>query len=113
MTDEEFRTMMSGKTSTYVKLFDFQDIGQVLVHKVNHNRDGKCGIRVVVNYDGNYFSQDTKFTNDEAGLDDRDELFDRIDERLAYGQGRAVMCELITMLFPNGLPDFKPSDIIV
>ena len=113
MTDTEFRTLMEGKTATYVKLFDFQDIGQVLIHKVNHTKDNKVGLKTVVNYNGNYFSQDTKFPNDEAGQDDRDELFDRIDERMAYGQGRSVMCELITMLHPNGLPKVTTQDIII
>jgi hypothetical protein len=113
MTDEDFRNFMKDSCPTFVKLFHYEDIGQVLVHKVNNTKDGKCGIRVVVNYKGNYFSEDTKMPNDEAGLDDRDELFDRIDERLAYGQGRSVMMTLLTMLYPKGLPKLEESKIII
>ena len=113
MKDEDFRTFVEGDCPTFTKLFHYQDIGQVLVHKINHTKDNRCGIRVVVCYKGNFFSQDTKMDQDEAGIDDRDELFDRIDEKMAYGQGRAVMCELLTMLYPSGLPKIEKNDIII
>ena len=113
MKDADFRSFMHGKTRTFVKLFNYEDLGQVLVHKVNHTKDNKVAVRVVVNYNGNYFAQDTKMPNDDEGIDQRDELFDRIDEKLAYGQGRSVMMDLLTMLHPNGLPTAPVSKIIV
>jgi len=112
MTDEDFRTFVEGDCPEFTKLFHYQDIGQVLIHKVNHYKDGKIGLKLVICYKGNYFAEDTKFPDDQAGHDDRDELFDRIDERMAYGQGRSVMCTLLTMMFPNGLPKAEHNLIL-
>ena len=112
MTDEEFRGLVEGNCPLFTKLYHFEDIGQVLVHKVNHTKDNKCGIRVVINYKGNYFAEDTKFSQDLEGIDTRDELFHQINERMAYGQGRAVMNTLLTMLYPSGLPRVSESKII-
>ena len=121
MNDKQFREFVEGDCPVFSQLFHYEDIGQVLIHKVNHinnNKnqhvdDNKCAIRLVINYKGNFFSQDTKFPQTQAGYDDRDELFDQIDEKMAYGQGRALMCDLLTMLYPNGLPEIAENKIIV
>jgi hypothetical protein len=89
----------------FAKLYEFSDIGQVLIRKRNCPRSALPTIEISVQLNGVQFTAVDKHKAGQEGLDERDELFDVITEKEAYGRARMELEVLATMQNPQGLKD--------
>lgn len=91
----------------FAKLFEFSDIGQVLIVRTTDPKDeGRPIIRTTIQEDTRNlpFSSVTKFDKSEDGFDDRDEIFEQLGPELAYQRGRQDMETLLTIMNPQSAP---------
>ncbi len=95
----------------FCKLFEYFDIGQVLLMKkaIRKQKDDTSitvpVIKMTVNHEGTIFSANIQFEASEEGYIERDKFFEKLTVENTYHKALETYETLLTIKFPEGVPN--------